>query len=292
MTTKSKVWYTSIKENDNKEYISTQLIRLLEASNFLSKIKEGMHTEIKMHFGEEGNTGYVKPWIIKIIAEKIREKGGRVVVSDTNTLYVGRRTNSKDHLLLAKEHGFTEDSVNGKIEIPDDNESNSKISIPFNGKYISEAKTFKKYIETDFLVCVSHFKGHLVTGFGGAIKNIGMGCASREGKLSQHSSLSPLIASSLCIGCGVCIAFCPAKAISITNKKAHIDRKKCIGCATCIAVCKKEAIDVDWGSGADKVPLKMVEYAAAILTHIKQKIFINFAIHITAECDCLAMDDP
>ena len=132
-----------------------------------------------------------------------------------------------------------------------------------------------------------------MTGFGGALKNIGMGCASPEGKLAQHSDIAPFVRIDTCVGCEVCLGVCPAQAISIINRKAHIDNEKCIGCASCIASCLQAAIDVDWGRGGIDIQEKMVEYAKAILEDKQKKfIFINFAIKITKECDCFAKDDP
>ncbi|MBU1726433.1 MAG: DUF362 domain-containing protein, partial [Candidatus Omnitrophica bacterium] len=134
---------------------------------------------------------------------------------------------------------------------------------------------------------------HIMTGFGGALKNIGMGCAARTGKLAQHSDVSPFVRTKACIGCFICVKSCPADAIEMIKDKARIIKDKCIGCATCIAVCPKFAIDVDWDTGGSKIQQKMIEYAKAVLDTKQDKaVFINFAIKITQECDCIAKDDP
>ena len=134
-----------------------------------------------------------------------------------------------------------------------------------------------------------------MTGFGGVLKNIGMGCATREGKLAQHSDISPVVDGENCIGCGACEAVCPVSAISLNknNGKANVDGKLCIGCASCIAACDYQAMVVNWAAGGDTIQEKMIEYTKAVLDSRKGKTaYINFAIKITKECDCLAKDDP
>jgi hypothetical protein len=161
-----------------------------------------------------------------------------------------------------------------------------------NQKFIKKASVLKLYKEADVLISVGHFKGHMMTGFGGALKNIGMGCASREGKLAQHSGVSPTVYIKKCTGCGSCEKVCPVNAISIVEKKSVIDKKTCIGCASCIAACPYGAMDVNWGSGAGTMVEKMVEYTKAVLDGRKKNAYVNFALKITAECDCMAKDDP
>ena len=160
------------------------------------------------------------------------------------------------------------------------------------GKFIKNASVLKLYKQADSFISVGHFKGHMMTGFGGALKNIGMGCASREGKLAQHSGVSPIVYIKKCTGCAACEKVCPVDAISIVEKKSVIDKKTCIGCASCIAACEYGAMDVNWGSGASTMVEKMVEYAKAVLDGMKKTAFVNFALKITAECDCMAKDDP
>jgi uncharacterized Fe-S center protein len=157
---------------------------------------------------------------------------------------------------------------------------------------VKKAKVLRLYRESQALVGVAHFKGHLMTGFGGAIKNIGMGCASREGKLEQHSNVCPVVRVKQCTGCGACEAVCPAGAVAVVNGKSKITPSKCIGCASCIAACVYGAMDVNWGAGSGAMVERMVEYAAAVLQGRKKAAYVNFATKITAECDCLAKDDP
>ena len=290
---KSKVYLVRLGNQEKPAVVVDKLKRLLEESSVLDFIQPKNKVAVKMHFGEEGNTGFVKPEYLRIICDKISAQGASAFISDTNTLYCGRRINSIDHLALAHEHGFSRQSTGAEIIVPDDTKKENVIEVPINQKFIKAAKVARIFMDADALVGVSHFKGHIMTGFGGALKNIGMGCAAREGKLQQHSEVSPVVYQEKCTGCGDCVKACPVDAITIQNDKSIIDEAKCIGCATCIAVCPISAIDVPWGSGAATIQEKMIEYASAVLKNKGGRIgFLNFAIKITKECDCLAKDDP
>ncbi|EKD27571.1 MAG: hypothetical protein ACD_79C00670G0001, partial [uncultured bacterium] len=211
---KSKVYYISVKNLEDDNSLKSKFELLLDKSGILKPIPDSISSVIKIHFGEEGNTGFIKPGFVKILAEKLINKKINSKLSDSNTLYKGRRTNSGDHTNLAMEHGFSLDSTLCKIEIPEDKIKENTITIPLNGNFIKNAHVLKLYKETPFIIAMSHFKGHIMTGFGGSLKNIGMGCASREGKLAQHSDLSPVIYKDNCTGCGECIKVCPVNAIT------------------------------------------------------------------------------
>jgi hypothetical protein len=290
---KSKVYFVPIDNADDSRIISRKLQRLLEESRLLDFIRKDYRVALKMHFGEEGNTGFVKPEYVRIVCDGIFVKGATALIADSNTLYRGRRTNSSDHLAIAREHGFTPESTGAEVIVPDDNKKENTIDIQINQRFIGTAKLVRLFVDADAIVGVSHFKGHMMTGFGGALKNLGMGCAARVGKLQQHSDISPIVYEQKCTGCGECVKACPVKAILIQNNKAVINSLKCIGCATCIAVCPYSAIDVPWESGGATMQEKMIEYASAVMKSKKEKAgFLNFAIKITKECDCLAKDDP
>jgi len=230
---------------------------------------------VKLHFGEQGNTRYVKPKEIKPILEAMNNKN--YFLTDANTLYIGSRGKVEDHLKIAKEHGF--DKI-GKIIIADE-EKKVQIDKPI----FKKTKTGKVIAEADSLLVISHFKGHILFSFGGAIKNIGMGSGTRAGKLQMHSKIKPSVGVG-CIACGTCIEHCPANAISIVNNKAYIDEKKCIGCAECIAVCPNKIIKVPWGgASASEVRKRAAEYAFGA-TKGKKAVYINFIIRITENCDC------
>ncbi len=290
---KSKVYFISVGDGDKLDLIKNKLQYLLDQSNILAFISKDEKVAVKMHFGEEGNTGFVKPEYVRIVCERIISKRALPFISDTNTLYRARRSNSPDHLLMAKEHGFTLESTLADIVIPDDSKKENISDIEINGRFIRRAKIARVFKDADILLGIAHFKGHMMTGFGGALKNIGMGCAAREGKLAQHASVAPFVSKKKCINCGACIKVCPVNVISVKNSKAYIDGTRCIGCASCIAACKYWAIDLDWEGGGRSLQEKMVEYAqAALFGKDNKRVFINFALKITKECDCLAKDDP
>jgi len=290
---KSKVYFFPVSERDSVSLIEEKLKKLLTESQVIDFLKSPYRVAVKIHFGEKGNTGFVRPEYAKVVCRAISLKGAKAFLADTNTLYKGKRTNSKEHLALAASHGFTQEAVDAEIVIPDDSLKENTIDVPIQQKFIHTAKLVRFFVDSDAIIAISHFKGHLVTGFGGALKNLGMGCASRPGKLMQHSGISPIVYVRKCTGCGECVKACPVNAISLKNKKAVIDGSICIGCATCIAVCPFAAIDVQWDSGANTMPEKMIEYAFAVMKGKKGKAaFFNFAIKITKECDCLAKDDP
>ncbi len=289
----SKVYYVKISESDGIEVRKIKFSDFISESRAIDFIEKGDDVVVKAHFGEDGNTGYVKPDFLRIVSDVIREKGGHPVLADSNALYKGRRTFTKDHIKLAHEHGFTRDAIGAPVTIAEGEDGKDVTDIKMRLSHIKTAKIASLFHHADAIVAVSHFKGHLLTGFGGALKNIGMGCASREGKLAQHTALSPVINAADCVACGACIDACPGGAIVIIGKRAHIEPKKCIGCAECIATCPHSAITVDFAGGVSSIQEKMVEYAAAVLNRKKGKsIFINFAVTISQECDCWTKDYP
>ncbi len=289
----SEVYFTAVKESDDMATVINRLSRLLDAGRTLDFIREKDSVAVKIHFGEEGNTGHVRPQLAGVICGKIAAKKASAFLADTNTLYRGRRANSKDHINLAGEHGFTKEACAADIVIPDDSDKKNITDVKLDGDYIEIARVVSQFLRADALVGIAHFKGHIMTGFGGALKNIGMGCASREGKLAQHSDVAPIVDLDRCTGCGECVKTCPPDALYLRGHRVYIDPAKCIGCATCIAVCESGAIDVNWESGGSSIQEKMIEYASAILKDRKKSsAFINFATKITKECDCLAKDDP
>ena len=289
----SKVYFIKVDESDPVETVKAKLSKLLDKSRLLDFIQKRESTAVKMHFGDEGNTGHVKPEYAGVVCRKIIEKGASAFLADTNTLYKGRRTNSRDHIKLAHEHGFTKKTCRAEVVVPDDTKEGSVSDVKIDSDFFKTAKVASIFLRSDSLIGLAHFKGHMMTGFGGALKNIGMGCASREGKLAQHSEATPIVELKKCQGCMECVKVCPADAIYSKGMRVVIDSSKCIGCATCIAACVHGAIEVAWESGGVNIQEKMIDYAGAVLLSKKCKSgFINFATKITGECDCLAKDDP
>lgn len=290
---KSSVFFAPVSGQETEPAVRDRLDALIRMSACGSVASSGDKVVFKLHFGEQGNTGFVRPSYVAAIVQAVAHAGSEPAVSDSNTLYRGRRMNSTDHLKLAYEHGFTPDALKAQVVIPDDTRPENVCAIAADGEYVKTAKVAAIYAGADALIGIAHFKGHLMTGFGGAVKNIGMGCATREGKLFQHSDLAPIVVIKKCTGCTSCVAVCPAGAITMKNGMAAVDTAKCIGCASCIPACKFTAIDLNWEGGGMFIQEKMAEYAMAVLRNKKGKaFFFNFLIKITKECDCLAKDDP
>ncbi|HOX54348.1 MAG: DUF362 domain-containing protein [Candidatus Omnitrophica bacterium] len=289
----SKVFFVSVSDADSISQRNDKLSRLLAAAKLFSKIKKDKLVAIKLHFGEEENAGFVNPVFVKTIVNDIKKQSSRVFLTDTNALYKGSRTNTIDHLGLAYRHGFVPDKVGVPVVIADGVKSDEDQQVKINGDLIKSAYIATAISKADAIVALSHFKGHIMTGFGGAIKNLGMGCASRRGKLVQHGGIAPVVMAERCIACSACIENCPVEAIKYVDKKAKISPKICIGCASCIAICPVAAIEVEWARGADTIQHKITEYALATIKGKEDsQIYFNFAIKITKECDCLAKDDP
>ncbi len=240
-------------------------------------------TVIKTHFGEDGNTRYVKAKFIKPIVDLLLKNGCDTSISDANTLYKGRRVKGSEHKQLAIEHGFGDLRI--PIVIGDGEDGNEEYRVTIDGKHFHEAWIGEAYKDCETVILVNHFKGHIMAGFGGAIKNAGMGMASRKGKMAMHASVNPTVRQDACTACGACKKVCDHDAIEIDGK-ASIDPQACVGCAMCISACPTGAIDVPWGaSTCEQLMERTAEYATAALQG-KKVICINFAIDITKHCDC------
>jgi len=289
---KSKVYFVAVKNIENVSESLGALELLIRKSDVLSEFHAGWNVAVKMHFGEEGTAGFVKPPFIRMICEAIKRKGARGFLSDTNTLYRGRRLNSVDHVKLAAEHGFTKDSIGMEVIVPDCSKKENVAEVALNLNHVISAKIARAFTDADGFVAVTHFKGHALSGFGGSIKNAGMGCATREGKLAQHCDTAPAAYPDKCEGCGQCVEICPVDAITLVEGKSSLDREKCTGCASCVAVCPTTALFVDMSAG-EAMQKKMAEYALAVLGGKKDRCaFFNFVVSINKECDCWNMENP
>ncbi|MFP4117723.1 MAG: DUF362 domain-containing protein [Candidatus Woesearchaeota archaeon] len=240
---------------------------------------------IKVHFGERGCKTYMDPSIVKAVYDKVSEKHEAALV-ECNVLYKGSRTIASEHIRLAKEHGFDF----APIDILDGEMGDDEIKVPVNDGLVDDAKLGKGLEYYDSMVVISHFKGHIAAGFGGALKNIGMGLGSRAGKLHMHSDVNPYITEDLCRGCGICAEKCNQDAITIVDGVATIDEARCNGCAMCIAVCPHGAVKVPWGGSTNEaLQKKTIDYADAVMKTVgsENMVFINLLHDITEECDCV-----
>lgn len=249
---------------------------------------------IKLHFGEKGNTSYIRPQFIRKIVDEIKQSGGKPFITDANTMYFGSRSNAVDHLKTAIENGFDYSVVNAPLIIADGITGKDFISVPVGLKHCQEVKIGSAVMLADVLIAVTHFKGHEATGFGGALKNIGMGCGSRAGKQVMHSDMLPEVNSEKCKACGRCYDWCPTGAITVgDNRIAIVNEEKCIGCGECTITCPFGAIGINWiNNQVFGLQEKIVEYAAGVLKNKKKKTgYITFLNNITPDCDCFSFSD-
>ena len=287
----SKVFFLPATEKEDHEILAEKTDRIFVALGLEDTIKKNDFVGIKIHFGEKGNTGYIKPpWLIQLI-DRLQKKKTKTFLTDTNTLYLGSRSNSVSHLQLAAQHGFSSDSLGIPIIIADGLIGRDSGEVDVNLTHIKSAKIASTFFHTDMLLCLSHFTGHILSGFGATIKNLGMGCASRAGKLEQHSDVHPWVKAKVCTNCSVCLEYCPADAIEQVEGSARIIDKKCIGCGECLVVCNFGAVKMRWDGDVLRVQEKMAEYALAVLRSVKKKAgFINYLVKITKDCDCMSMN--
>ena len=246
-------------------------------------------TAVKTHFGERGVSSYVLPKYIEPIIRKIKACGAKAFLSDTNVLYKSERDNAVDHLNLAHDHGFTLENTGAPVIIADGingiNEQKIKIDAPLN----QSVNIAQEYLTANSIVVVTHATGHLGSGFGATIKNLGMGMSSRKGKLTQHSVSHPEILERKCIKCGTCLKWCPVDAIVMNEDSAFINDDKCIGCGECVAVCRPDAVKFKWDSGSIILQQQIVEHALGIVKVKKGKMaYFTFLINMTKDCDCIA----
>jgi uncharacterized Fe-S center protein len=297
---KSSVFFSDLKIESGKTLLD-KLDILLDRADLKGKIREKDLVAIKLHFGEKGNTAYVRPIFLRRVVDRVKQYKGKPFLTDTNTLYTGARSEAVSHLNTAIENGFAESVVNAPILIADGLRGNSAMKVRID-KPIFKTVSIAHGIDTaDVLISVTHFKGHELSGFGGTLKNLGMGCASREGKLSQHSNISPQVKKKACKGCETCLSWCAQEAISMRplpsgveakHSTAFIDPKKCIGCGECILSCPSGAIQIQWNESIPIFQKKMAEHAYGAVQKKKGKaLYLNFLIQVTPACDCYGYSD-
>ncbi len=288
---KSKVYFINLRATFRENFVA-KIDRLLKTAGLAKTVSKRDLVAVKLHFGELGNTAFIRPVFIRKIVHAIKETGGVPFLTDSNTLYAGTRSDSPHHIMTAIQNGFAFSVVDAPIIIADGLRGRSETPVIINQKNFEKVYIGSDIINADSLVAVAHFKGHELTGFGGTIKNIGMGCASRKGKLAQHSTLSPNVVKKTCVGCGDCVSHCSQDAISIINEKAVIDQEKCIGCGDCIIICPNSAVQVQWNQSIPVFLENLVEYTKGVLTGKESKaLFVNFITDVSPACDCMPLND-
>lgn len=285
----SKVYFTSFKADMNENLLQ-KLKRLMKTAGFETIDFEEKFTAIKVHFGEYGNLAFLRPNYSRVVADYVKELGGKPFLTDCNTLYVGSRKNALDHLDTAYMNGFTPYATGCQVIIADGLKGDDEALVPINGEYVKEAKIGRAIMDADNFISLSHFKGHEVAGFGGAIKNIGMGCGSRAGKKEQHCDGKPYVISDKCVGCKSCIKMCAHDAPTFKDGKVFIDHDKCVGCGRCIAACARDAIAADFSNTSTMLNLRMSEYALAVVKD-RPCFHICLICDVSPNCDCHSEND-
>lgn len=287
---KSKVYFTDFRTRVGVS-LTEKLQRLIKKAGITDIDMDGKFVAIKMHFGELGNLSYLRPNYAKAVADVVQECGGKPFLTDCNTLYPGSRKNALEHLDCANINGFNTITTGCQIIIGDGLRGTDDITVPVrNGEYCKEAYIGRAVMDADIFISLTHFKGHESTGFGGAIKNIGMGCGSRAGKMQQHNSGKPIVHDDLCRGCRRCAKECGSDAITYENGKAVINQDICKGCGRCIGACVFDAIENQNWNANEILGRKMAEYSQAVCDG-RPTFHISLVRDISPNCDCHGEND-
>jgi uncharacterized Fe-S center protein len=287
----AKVYFTDMRCKIG-ESLLVKLDRLIGKAGIEQIDFKQKYVAIKIHFGEPGNLSFLRPNFAKTVADRIKSLGGRPFLTDCNTLYVGRRNNALVHMDAAFENGYSPLTTGCQNIIADGLKGTDDVEVPVaGGVYCKTARIGRAIMDADIFISLSHFKGHEGAGFGGTIKNIGMGCGSRAGKMAMHNDGKPEVDQNTCIGCRVCTKFCNQQAILFgDNKKAQIDHTLCVGCGRCIGVCNYHAITSKWDSSGHDLNCKMAEYTKAVVDG-RPHFHINVVNQVSPYCDCHGEND-
>ena len=287
----SNVYYTDFRCPVGTSLLE-KLRRLCLAAGIRQLDMDGKFVAIKMHFGELGNLAFLRPNYAKVVADLCKEQGGMPFLTDCNTLYPGSRKNALEHLTCAQLNGFWPMTTGCQVLIADGLRGTDEVEVPVpNGEYCKTAKIGRAIMDADVFISLTHFKGHESTGFGGALKNIGMGCGSRAGKMEQHAAGKPAVQESLCRGCHRCAKECGSDAITYNQQnKAVIDYDKCKGCGRCIGACSFDAVYSPNECANEALDRKMAEYAAAVC-HDRPCFHVALVQDISPNCDCHMEND-
>jgi len=285
-----KVFLIPASANENLETINDKLMTLYKCAGFKSCFKQKDFIAIKIHFGEKGNITHIPANYFKSLINFLKIKGGKPFFTDTCVLYRSERSDAVKHLRLADKHGFNLQETDAPVIIADGLRGRNEIEIEIPGELFKKVSIATEAVFADAMIVATHVTGHIASGLGGAIKNLGMGLASRKGKLRQHSSVKPWIDGPKCTGCRQCLIWCPENAITMNGDVAVINEKICIGCGECLAVCNFGAVEFNWETSSSDLQKKMAEHALGAVINKKDKIcYFNFLINITKDCDCFGI---
>ena len=290
---KAKVYFTDFRTKANGDGLPTKLKKLIKKAGIAHLDLEGKFVAIKLHFGEMGNISYLRPNYARAVVDVVKELGGKPFLTDCNTMYPGSRKNAIEHLYCAWENGFTPLTVGCPIIIGDGLKGTDDIEVPVvGGEYVKKAKIGRAIMDADIFISLTHFKGHEMTGFGGAIKNIGMGCGSRAGKTEQHISGQPIVDEELCRGCKKCMAQCANNGLIFDEdrRKMQIDKEHCVGCGRCLGACNFDAINFEDFHAPQLLNRKMAEYTKAVIDG-RPHFHISLVVDVSPNCDCHCEND-
>jgi uncharacterized Fe-S center protein len=268
-----------------KGSLLAKLRKLVHAAGIDKIDMQKKFVAVKIHFGEPGNMSYLRANYAKVIVDIVKEKGGIPFLTDCSTLYVGRRKDAVEHLDAAYENGYNPFATGCHVIIGDGLKGDDDVDVMIDAPCLKSAKIGRTIVDADVIITMTHFKGHELMGMGGVIKNLGMGCASRRGKMELHSSNKPSVDGKRCEGCGYCVNKCAHSAITMRNGKAKLDRKLCVGCGRCISMCRFDAISVAMDQSNDLLCKRTAEYALASVTG-KPNFHVSFVIDVSPFCDC------
>ncbi|MBS5879191.1 MAG: DUF362 domain-containing protein [Clostridium sp.] len=290
---KAKVYFTDFRTVAYGDGLPAKLKKLMRRAGVGTIDMEGKFVAIKMHFGELGNISYLRPNYAKAVADLVKEEGGKPFLTDCNTMYPGSRKNALEHLYCAWENGFTPMTVGCPVLIGDGLKGTDDIAVPVvGGEYVKEAKIGRAVMDADVFISLSHFKGHETTGFGGAIKNIGMGCGSRAGKAEQHSNGKPSIDAARCRGCRKCRRECANDGLVFDAEtgKMTVDLAHCVGCGRCLGACNFDAIEFREDDAVEVLNRRMAEYAKAVVDG-RPHFHVSLIVDVSPYCDCHGEND-
>jgi len=286
------VYFARASVSEGERAISEKARGLFRAGGFAGCFRENDFTAVKVHVGEDRNTTYIKAPCLKGLVEELIALKTKPFITDTSTLYTGRRHNAIDHTVLATQRGFSVEGLGVPFIAPDGLFGTAETIVRVNGQLDREVSIAADIVRCQSLLSIAHFTGHCATCAGATLKTLGMGCSSRKGKMRQHSALKPRVKKGKCTRCGECYRHCPADAIVLDRVQAHIDRDKCIGCAECVAVCRFDAVEYDWKQENSILQKSVAEHALGALKGKEGRaVFFNFLLSITKDCDCFDRAD-
>ena len=290
---KAKVYFTDFRTTAFGDGLPNKLKKLIRRAGIERLDMEGKFVAIKMHFGELGNISFLRPNYARAVVDVVKELGGKPFLTDCNTMYPGSRKNALEHLSCAWQNGFTPLTVDCPILIGDGLKGTDDVAVPVRGgEYVKEARIGRAIMDADVFISLTHFKGHEMTGFGGTIKNIGMGCGSRAGKKEQHSNGQPAIDPESCRGCRRCQKECANEGLVFDGeaRKMRVDTAHCVGCGRCLGACNFDAISFSNSAALSELNCRMAEYTKAVVDG-RPQFHISLVVDVSPNCDCHCEND-